>query len=157
LSDDTEDLAADVAALGWIVMRVSADGPGPDFAYSIGLTRNFDHPELIIVGLSLDNAHQILNDIGREVRSGRRFHAGETTSEFLNGYDVTFRAVPQYQYPAYLGHGCRFYGAEQFATLQVVYPDRMHRWPWSEGVSAAFREVQPVLADEPIPPWASDE
>ena len=148
------ELAADVATHGWIVMRISADSPGPDFAYSIGLVRTYGHPEIIIVGLPMDVAHQIINDVGAAVRDGTRFKAGETSDAFFNGYDVTFRAVPEYQYGAYLGWGRRFYGNSEFPVLQLVYPDPDGRWPWQEAVTPEFRELQPVLADEPEPLWA---
>jgi hypothetical protein len=138
-------------------MRVSADPPGPDFAYSIGLYEHFRHAEVIIVGLPLDIAHQIINDLGAAVRRGERYVAGATSEEFLEGYSVTFRAVPQYQYDAYLGWARRYYGDEVlFPVLQMIYPDRESRWPWQEGVAAGFRENQPVLADQAEPPWARD-
>lgn len=152
--DGLDDLRADVATHGWVVMRISADGPGPDFAYSIGMHGNLAHSEIIIVGLPLDIAHQIINDVGDAVHRGRRYVAGAVSDEFLEGYSVTFHAVPAYQYGAYLGLGLRYYGDESFPVLQLIYPDREHRWPWQDGVSPGFRENQPVLADEPEPPWA---
>src|SRR6185503_14718031 len=71
-------------------------------------------------------------------------------------YDVTFRRVPEYQYGAYLGWGMRFYAHDSFPVLQMIYPDREGRWPWQDGVSPGIRALQPVLADEPEPPWARD-
>lgn len=113
-----EGLAASVATHGWVVMRVSANGDGPDFAYSIGMVRTLGHPEIIIVGLPHDRAHRIINDVGAAARRGERFTAGDVSDEFLSGgYRVTFRAVPAYQYGAYLGIGMRFYGDESFPVL----------------------------------------
>jgi len=156
MEDGLSGIAADVATYGWTVMRVSADGPGPDFAYSIGMVRTLGHPEIFIAGLPLDTAHRLINDVGASVKAGHRYRAGETSEEFLEGYSVTFRVVPRHQYGAYLGWGLRFYGDDTFPVLQFVYPDRHHRWPWHEGVTADFRATQPVLADESEPPWAHD-
>ena len=154
----TKALKADIAAHGWIVMKIEEDASGPGFAYSIGLYGAFGHPEVIIVGLPTDVAHQLINDLGRAVRDeGRRFAAGAVSDEFLEGYAVTFRAVPEYQYAAYLGHGCRVYEQQPFPVLQMIYPDRDGRWPWQDGVTESFRANQPVLADEPLPDWARDE
>ena len=156
MEEQVNELLAEVATHGWIVMRISADGPGPDFAYSIGLVRTYGHPEVIVVGLPLDVAQRIINDLGKAVRDGARFRAGEISDAFLKDYDVTFRAVPGYQYGAYLGWGRRVYGDSDFPVLQLIYPDRAGRWPWQDGVSLQFRALQPVLADESEPPWARE-
>ena len=156
MEDGLSGIAADVATYGWTVMRVTADGPGPDFAYSIGMVQTLDHPEMLIVGLPLDTAHRLINDVGASIKSGQRYSAGEISDEFLEGYAVTFRAVPKHQYAAYLGWGMRYYGDDSFPVLQFVYPDRQHRWPWQVGVTPEFRANQPILADESEPPWARD-
>lgn len=91
------------------------------------------------------------------MRSGRHFTAGGAHDDFLEGYEVTFRAVPPYQFAAWLGTGVRFYDGESFPALQLVYPDRAGRWPWQEGVAPAFRERQPILADEPEPDWSRED
>ena len=155
-NDDSLDLDADIAAHGWVVIRIEEDARGPAFAYSIGLTARFGHPEIIILGLPLDVAHDIINLVGDAVRRGSRYVAGGTYDEFLEGYDVTFRAVPRHQYDAYLGTALRFYDNESFTTLQLVYPTREGVWPWQDGAPESFRNRQPVLADESEPPWASE-
>jgi hypothetical protein len=151
------EFAADIATHGWIVMKVSANTQSdPDFAYSIGLWQTYEHPEIILVGLPLDIGHQIINAVGAAVQNGKRYTAGSISDEFLEGYTVTFRTVPEYQYGAYLGWGTRYYRHAPFPVLQLVFPDRAGRWPWHADVAADFRSAQPVLADEPEPPWARD-
>ena len=147
-------IAADIATYGWSVIKIEADDRGPGFAYTIGLHQRFEHPEVIIVGLRSATAHAILNDVGEDIRGGARYRVGEVCSTVLEGYDVTFRVVPVFQYPAYLGTASRFYGDESFSVVQLVYPDRDRRWPWQEGVSDEFRAAQPILADSPFPDWA---
>jgi hypothetical protein len=152
-----EAFAADIATFGWMVMKVSAkDAADPDFAYSIGFHQSYEHPEIIIVGLPLEIAHQVINDVGASVRGGARYAAGSMSDEFLEKYSVTFRAVPDYQYGAYLGWGRRYYGERAFPVLQLVFPDRAGRWPWHEEASPEFRTAQPILADTPEPPWARE-
>jgi hypothetical protein len=156
MSEDLDAIARDIATYGWTVMRVSADAPGPDFAYSIGMVQTLSHPEILVIGFPLDTAHRLINDVGEAIRHGSRFVAGGVSDAFLEGYSVTFRRVPDYQYAAYLGWGSRFYRHEPFAVLQMIYPDREGRWPWQDGVSPEFCALQPVLADQPEPPWARD-
>jgi hypothetical protein len=155
--DEISGIEGDIAEYGWSVMKVAADGSDPNFAYSIGMERTLGHPEIIIVGLPLDIAHRLINDVGEAVKNGKRYSAGAVSDEFLEGFDVTFRHVPEYQYRAYLGWGSRVYGGHGFRVLQMIYPDKQRRWPWQDGVSPGFRADQPVLADEPEPPWSRDQ
>ena len=150
-----KDIQATIATYGWMVMRINADARGPGFAYTIGLEQTLSHPEIIVVGLSMDIAHGVLNDAGADIRRGETFIAGRTYSNVLDTYDVTFRVVPEYQFSAYLGHGCRFYEDRPFRALQLIYPNRDGRWPWDPEAADAFRDVQPVLADTGVPDWAS--
>jgi len=148
------ELASIVADHGWAVMKVAAETDSPFFAYSIGLYRTFRHAEIIVLGLPSETAHQLINDVGEAVRGGTAVAAGQTSDAFLEGFACTFRRVPPHQYRAYLGHGIRYYGTEAFPVLQLVYPDCRGRWPWEPGVSPEFLANQPILADEPEPPWA---
>ncbi|HUQ98480.1 MAG TPA: DUF4262 domain-containing protein [Gemmatimonadaceae bacterium] len=143
----------DIDRFGWTVWRVSND-KGPDFAYSVGMFRSLDHPEILIFGMPLDTMHQLINDIGARVRQGARYSAGEVSSLFLDGYDVMFRAIPKFQYGGHLGWAKWLYGGEDFPALQMIYPDREGRWPWDSSVDHSFRDNQPVLADISTPPWS---
>jgi len=151
-----ERCVADVERYGLHVLEVGAEEDSPAFAYTVGLHRTFAHPELIILGLGLDTMHQLLNDVAAALRAGRRFAAGDVTDEFLEGYDVTFRTVPERHYRPYLGWANWFNGGRAYPALQMVYPDRARRWPWEPGVADDFRRNQPVLETEPVPAWARD-
>jgi hypothetical protein len=150
-----QDLLNKIQTHGWAVIRVSGED-GPDFAYSIGLYEKFGQPEIIILGLKPDTAHKLINDVGEAMGQGIVVRAGETSDAFLDSFRCTFRRVPPHQYRAYLGRALWYYKDRAFPALQFIYPDRHGRWPWEEGVHADFRRTQPVLADEPEPPWASD-
>jgi len=148
-------LLDDIATYGWHVMNVFEAKDSPPFSYTIGLQHSYGHPELIILGLPDNVAHPTLNIAGEAIKKGRRYLAGEVSDEFLEGYGITFRAVPLRHYPPFLGLARWFYEGDTFSTLQLVYPDRSGRWPWDPTVSAGFRDAQPVLAEAPVPRWAS--
>lgn len=153
MDENEARILADVDRFGWSVMKVSND-VGPDFAYSVGMFRTLRHPEILLFGLPLDMMHRLINDVGEQARAGRRYIAGQVTDEFLEGYDVTFRLVPPFQYEGHLGWANWLHGGTEYPALQLVYPDRYHRWPWGEGVEPDFLRSQPVLADIDVPPWA---
>jgi hypothetical protein len=139
-----EKVIHDVEVFGWHVIKVLADDAGPAFAYTIGLRRRFEHPELIIFGLPLDVMHAVLNLAGNAIKAGRRYEPGSETDELLEGYPCRFVPFPRNAHEDFLGHARRFYEGADFSTMQCVWPDREGRYPWDSGVSAEFKELQPL-------------
>lgn len=151
-----ERCVADVEQYGLHVLKIGAEADSPTFAYTVGLYRTFGHAEVIMLGLGLDMMHQVLNDLADSLRKGRRYAPGDVSDEFLEGYPVTFRTVPEWHYDPYLGWANWFNEGHDYPAIQMIYPDRERRWPWDKGASEGFRQNQPVLEVEPIPEWARD-
>lgn len=129
--------------LGQIGEAIERDGvylafvPQPELLetcwYTIGLTEH-RHPELILFGLPPDISRSVLHAVAEEVIEGRRTcAAGQYADDVLEGHPVTFVAVTE---PGrHLPLATRFYAGTGTATeaLQIVWPDRYHRWPWQPG------------------------
>jgi hypothetical protein len=64
------------------------------------------------------------------------------------GYSCTFRTVPRRHYEAYLGSASWYYEGDDFPVLQLIRPDREHRYPWAAPDDAGIRKAQPILADD---------
>ena len=64
------------------------------FAYTVGLTETFGHPEIVLLG-TWQHAHPFLNAVGDLVRDGRRFETGDTSEEVLDGFVVRFDPVSE--------------------------------------------------------------
>jgi hypothetical protein len=141
-------IRSDIETYGWHVIKVYEDDEGPGFAFTIGLFQRFEHPELILFGLPPDTMHLMLNGAGEAVRAGRRYTAGENSHDILENYSCTFRPVPRRHYKEYLGTARWYYQGDDFPVLQMVWPDREHRYPWAAPSDAWIRTAQPVLADE---------
>jgi hypothetical protein len=144
----------DVEQYGLHIINVHEDAEGPGFAYTVGLFRTYQHPEIILFGLPPQTMHALLNDVADLIRSGSRFEAGATSDEVLRDYLCAFRAVPERHYEAHLGWAVWFYEGRSFPALQLVYPDREHRWPGEASVREAFLAQQPLLETAPVPAWA---
>jgi hypothetical protein len=98
------------------------------FAYTVGLTPRFDHPEILLVG-GWSAAGHFLNTVGDLVRDGHRFAPGDTSSEVLDGFVVRFDDVgvqPRWSLMT-LAHWAMH--RAYFDALQLVLPDRWGRWP----------------------------
>lgn len=133
---------------GWYVLKVPEDAEGPGFAFTVGLWANYQHPELIMVGLSLDLMHPLLNLAGGEVRDGRqRFEAGQLSSELIKGHLCTFVEVAPESYRDYLGYALWLYRHESFPVLQCAWPDQQGSFPWQSQFPEALRARQPILGN----------
>jgi hypothetical protein len=135
----------DIEAYGWHVIKVAEEEGLPGFAYTIGLYRNYKHPEIIVVGLDLDVAHRLVNSVGTGAKAGTIYEADKEYLGLIKGYGVTFKPVADRWYAEYLGFARRFYKASPFPALQCVWPDKERRYPWDAGFNERWREKQPLL------------
>lgn len=135
----------DVQRCGWHIVAIE-DGPGPQFAYSIGLFHTLGQPEIIMFGLRSTTAGKIINTIGEEMRKGAKFEDWHESDQILDGYSCIFRKVDPDLYSEYVGYAMWFYRPDKFPVLQCVWPDKAGRYPWQPGVTAEFFERQPILA-----------
>jgi len=119
-----------VEELGWAIQIVEegASDAEPPFAYTVGLTKSFGHPELIVVGQKPALMKFMLNECAERVKSGARLKAGTRLDGVIEGFEVEVRAVEP-QLLRFLGYARWFYGGTHFQALQVVWPDFEGRFP----------------------------
>lgn len=146
-SDSNRKVLADIAEHGWHVVIVPEDDEGAGFAYTVGLTHQFDHAEIIIFGLSHEVMHHVLNEIGTDIKNGKRFVADTQVGGILQGYDCAFVAVNQTQHNEYLG-GCVWLYKGRFDALQCFWTDKAGRFPWEDGFPEVLKAKQPILSRE---------
>ncbi len=114
--------------------------------YTVGLTGH-GHPELILFGLPPDICRPVLHTVAGDVIAGRRtFAAGQSADDVLDGHRVRFVAVTEPD--RHLPVAAQFYAATgaEVRALQLVWPDRHHRWPWQTGSRV---QDMPVLGEHP--------
>lgn len=118
----------------------------PGFAYTIGLFKKFEHPEIICFGLKTDVMAAILNQACDLIKKGEMLKANKSYSGFLEGYNVKFLEVDKEYYPNYVGYAGWFYEMTfNFPLLQLVWTDKQHKYPWEEGFNPDWRFKQPLL------------
>lgn len=137
----------DVERRGWRVVLVAEGDPGePPFAYTIGLTRTFAHPELILVGLAPAGAHAMLDELGERVRGGAVLKPGDDVSGIIEGFACRIDAVDPLWMPEYVGQALAFYDPAPVRLLQALWPDRAGRFPSDQDFAPGLRVRQPWLA-----------
>lgn len=118
----------------------------PGFAYSIGLFKNYNHPEIICFGLKANVVGSILNRAKDLIKKGRRFTTDKLYSDFLEAYDVQFVEVNKEFYANYLGYAVWYYDKSfDFPVLQLVWPDKQNNFPWDEHFNKDYIRRQPLL------------
>jgi hypothetical protein len=144
--DNGEDFIVDaVARCGWAVELIEAgsEESQPSFAYTVGLHKSFDAPELIVAGLPHDVMHRILNALGERIKAGEALPVGEPISGIIDGYPVRLREVKaQESYREHVGYALWFNGGYNFPLLQVLWPDKQGHFPGDSDADAATARVQ---------------
>ncbi len=146
LAQEEKKLIDHITEYGWHVLKVQGDDSGPGFCYSVGLYKTFDVPELVIVGLPLDLGHEIINIIGDDISSGKKYHGGKYYSDIIEGYDCYLVSVDKSYYKEYFGYGIWYYKNEDFPVLQCTYPDKDNVYPWEWSEDERF--YQPLLGSD---------
>jgi hypothetical protein len=137
-----------VREYGCHVMRIDTDDEGPGFVYSIGLTKNFGQPELICFGLDAEVMHWLINEMRDRMAKGECFADGDRVSDLLEGYACVLKTMRKRWYREFLGCALWFHDGEDFDALQVVWPDKQHRYPWDGDYAAPMGRQPRTWQDE---------
>jgi len=135
----------DVAEHGWHVMNVLELPEAPGWAYSIGLYQTFGHPEVVVFGLNSDLMHRMINYVGEDIRSGKRFEDGKQYPELIEAYSCIFKTVNVRWYQPFLGYANWFYKGTEYPALQCIWPDKKSLYPWDANFNPSWLYAQPLL------------
>ena len=141
-SPEDEKVFSNIEEFGCHVVNILEGKNNPPFAFSVGLYHRFQHPEILIIGLTHDLMHPIINLIKDEIAEGKKFVPEQMYQGFLEGFDVTFRNVDTAHYKEYLGTALWFYQSYDFPTLQCIWPTTKGYFPWDKDYPEDLMEWQ---------------
>ena len=127
------------------VILVSADNYSPPFAYSVGLTETYNHPEIICIGLPGDLAHQIINDVVAIIKQTGVIRTEREYDNIFKDSRAAFVKVDKRNIDDYFGVALEYYKDRTFDALQLIWTDRNDKFPWEEKFQAEFIYKQPLL------------
>lgn len=131
---------------GCQIMEIEGDNYMPPFAYTIGLFQQFNHPEVICFGLSLDVMQTLLNNVKDRIEDEEVLEAGKSYNGFLEkNIEVHFLEVNKAFYSDYLGYASWFYEGKDFPIIQMVWPDKKGNFPWNDKFDRSIEFTQPLL------------
>ena len=141
----------DIARVGWHVTCVgpAADSDDPEewFAYTVGLSKTFEWPELVCFGLDLQVMADLLNDAVAECRSRAITpSSGLLLQEVISGYPAKLEApgpmAKEYVNSArWLAHR----EDKELSVLQLLWPDNAGKFPDEPGCSPEVVRMQTSL------------
>jgi hypothetical protein len=145
--DDVLALAETRIAEHGFTMQGVSDPDVPDdptgWVYTMGLLDRAGHPELVVAGVPVMTAAQVLGALGRAVLDGECFHVGETIDLGTGIAEVgAVHPVHSERSTFNVWHELKAVGvlhAPELTVLQVVAPDAL--CPFGD------RSWQPLLAD----------
>ena len=147
LDDVEQSFVAKIREYGWFRTSVSGDGSGPGFSYTTGFWVDCGQPEFVVFSLKNEIAHNVFWDLFRDGRDGQTVPIGRRSDAiFGNAAAYAFR-VAKTHYQDHFGWSRWFYGNDDFACLQIVWPDRAGKFPWEVDFDEAFGADQPDLTE----------
>jgi hypothetical protein len=99
---------------GWYVTHVTAD---EQFSYTVGLVKNYHHPELLLIGLDDETAFEVLDHLHQNVAHGEVFGIGESFTMPALATVVTFHTANSHDSKHPLGVAQRYYRSEHIPVL----------------------------------------
>jgi len=145
------ELLENIRQFGWQATFVAGSRGSPSFAYTIGLHGSYAHPELIVIGLPREVAHDAFAAVAQSAASDRPIDFSRTSSEVLPGYTCAFVSVPRAKYGDYVLSALWWEQGDSFALYQLVWPSADGLFPWDARASEQFRREQPVLGSPSAP------
>ncbi|MEE1823619.1 DUF4262 domain-containing protein [Streptomyces sp. BE20] len=135
---------AHVREHGCHVVGVGGGGEVPDWAFTVGLWHSYRVPEVAMFGLEPDGLMHWVGSAAVRVRDGASTEPGTLLPNVIEGYRLRCQPVdPSWHYPL-LGTFVGFYRQTPVPVVQLLWPDREHRWPSDEQASPGCR-AQPDL------------
>ncbi|WP_024794114.1 DUF4262 domain-containing protein [Tomitella biformata] len=141
---ELQDMLDKIAKHGWAVQGVFGDAEteAAPFAYTVGLTAK-RLPELVIYGLDVGLAGNIVNSAATQMIERGEFAAGQEVGRLIKRFDMVAIEV---LLPIDLRVAAQIYG--QVRAIQLVWPDKEGRFPWQAGYGFPAN-VQPLMGVAP--------
>lgn len=142
---DQIKITKEIEQYGWTVIALEATDYLPSFAYTIGLWKNHQHPEIIAFGLPVTMLHTILNEAGNMIKSGQKLEFQKQYSEFFENGHACFIPVRDSNFSDYFNYAIELNGTNVFPAYELIWTDRNLKFPWEEGFELEFKFKQPLL------------
>lgn len=140
-----------VKDVGWSIIVTGLENQNKKtilMAYTIGLFHTFNHPEIVVFGLSGNTAHQILNNCGILIKEQKEiFEENTAYTEIIHGYACIFKSVKYASASKFLYVNNGFYKKE-YKTIQLLWPDQNGFFPTDFSFNKSLLKFHKRLYDK---------
>ena len=130
---------------GLSVVKIESTEYLPSFAYSIGLTKTFNHPEIICFGLRTELLHQLINDVAEIIKEEGELNLNKEYDNVFENSRAKFLQIDKRNIEDYFGVAIKYYGTTEINGFQLIWTDRNNKFPWEDGFEEVFKFKQPLL------------
>lgn len=132
--------------VGFQMIDITDDNYLPPYVYTLGLSQQFNHPEIICFGLSSEVIQSFLTIAKDKIEEGEIFEPHKPYTGFLDkNVKVYFLPVDENYLKDYLGYADWFYKGENYSAMQLVWPDKRGNFPWDKKFDQNLEFAQPLL------------
>lgn len=143
----------DVERYGWSSMSVApaldSDDPMEWWTYTIGLSRSYGWPEMVIFGLDNKTCHALISDAIAECKARElKPKPGIKLLDVIKGFPARLidgSSIPDH----YLGQAVWYYrhigSDEELKKVQLLWPDKAGIFPDDSACDPEFRNLQTPL------------
>lgn len=145
---ESVDTAIDdkIRRYGFAVVSVLGDGSAPGFSYTVGLTKTYLQPEIIVFGLPPSAAHGVIAAAVNIMEDNGAIPRMEPLQRVASGTGVIFVPIVNFGANEYM-KACRARYGDEYRAIQMVWPDPSGLFPWEDGFDERFSAAQINLGD----------
>jgi hypothetical protein len=135
-------------ALEAVPARADVVPPIPGYTYTVGLTAATGFPEVVVMGLTPAASRGLIDLVADLVRGGVHLPLGVALVGVLE-HDLRCILAPVNvsEWSPLFSTGCVWHRSDQFAMVQLLWPDRSGALPHEEAFAEHLRYAQPVIGD----------
>ena len=135
-------VSVDIEKFGWHCLSVAprAGTEGSTFSYTVGLTKTFGHPEIILFGLG-SKGHSLLSGCVELIKKGTTFEPERPyTNVFGSGFKAIFKRVRPECLKDHFLAALHYYGDRTFEGLVLFWPNEEYLFPWEHDAATSQQE-----------------
>lgn len=142
---DLNQTKVHIEKYGLSVVKLESTKYLPSFAYSVGLTKTFNHPEIICFGLRTELLHQLINDVAEIIKEEGKLNPNKEYDNIFENSRAKFLQIDKRNIEDYFGVAIKYFETTEINGLQLVWTDRNNKFPWEDGFEEEFKFKQPLL------------
>lgn len=133
---------------GWHASYIFPDENNPGFLYTVGLTKTYDHPEIIVFGVDKKQAYMFIAPYIQELIQKKQKIPLNTPDETFFSMPFYFAEVFEEQKEMRLRLAEAYYSEKKmhYSAIQLLWCDTKGKFPFHKEFEEKFKAAQPLIS-----------